>query len=334
MINRTKIVVALSKKTSDRESIKEILLAGANVVFFNLSQETLETHQQRKDIIEHLNDQFRLSVATIAFVSNNHKELEFAVTNDFDFIAYTATNSKELIDIRERINALGGKDIQLISRLTNHESIPNIDEILKVSDASLFDSESIYQSSTSYTPTLLEYVTESALKVGKPIIVQTGLSSDSKVSNINNIYLNIKNGVSALLVDAYSKDFIQNLKHQLIACESEIDYIPFSQNYYIGKNNEDAMAESAVLMVNNYDIEMLLAENKKIARSLSKYHPYAPIISVLKNTKEARSLSLNFGVIGVLSKDEAADKFIELGLQSGSFVLEVTKNKTELLQLK
>jgi len=71
-----------------------------------------------------------------------------------------------------------------------------------------------------------------------------------------------------------------------------------------------------------------------VAASLSKFHPASPIIAIVNNPKEARSLALNFAVYPVLSKEGAEELIAEFGLDEDEIVLEVTKSGLRLLQIK
>lgn len=62
-------------------------------------------------------------------------DINFALDNDFDFIAASFVRNKEWIDeIRNLFNKRENKHIKLISKIENQEAIENLDEIIKYSD--------------------------------------------------------------------------------------------------------------------------------------------------------------------------------------------------------
>src|SRR5690606_3855068 len=101
-----------------------------------------------------------------------------------------------------------------------------------------------------------------------------------------------------------------------------------------GDSNEEALAQAAAKLVLEYEINAILAEGKEVAKALSNFHPAAPIVAIVKNADEARSLAINFGVYPVLTKEKAEEVVGSFGLEKDEFVLEVTKNSTKLLQVK
>lgn len=62
-------------------------------------------------------------------------DINFALDNDFDYIAASFIRNKEWIDeIRKLFNSRNNKHIKLISKIENQEAIENLDEIIKYSD--------------------------------------------------------------------------------------------------------------------------------------------------------------------------------------------------------
>jgi pyruvate kinase len=63
------------------------------------------------------------------------KDIQFAIDNDFDYIAASFTRSAiDIIDICKFLEKNGGHDIQIIAKIENCEGVDNADEILMASD--------------------------------------------------------------------------------------------------------------------------------------------------------------------------------------------------------
>ncbi len=346
-MNKTKIIASLGAASATKQEIKSLINAGVNVLAFEFQTETIEQHDDRLALVNELNREQNTFVSTFAYMGPDLKDLDYAVRAQYDFICVYADNGKKLQEVRNQINDLGGKDIQLVARLFNEESLMNIDDIIKVADAVYFNAGKLAEKlELIQLPLNQSIVTEKCLQAGKPLIVGNSMLLSMTVterpmkSEVYDVYNAIKEGASALTLNGETmmgKDpslAVSTLMELILAAEEEVDYDLLSKNFYMGKSNEDAMAQSASQMVNDYDVNVILADSKKIAKSLSKYHSYASIVTVVKSDKEAKSLGLYFGIIPVLSKDAAAELFIALGLNPADFVLEVTKNSTQLLQLK
>ncbi len=346
-MNKTKILATLGTSSSTKKEIKELIQAGVNVFGFEFSTEKLENHKERFELVEELNHELNTFVSTFAYLTPDLKDLEYAVNAGFDYICVYAEDGRKLNEVRNQINNLGGKEIQLVGRLVNEESLMDIDDIIKFSDAIYFNAGKLAERlELVQLPLHQSIITEKCLLAGKPMIVGNSMLLSMTVTErpmkaeVYDVYNAIKEGVSAVSLNGETMmgknptNVVKTLLEIILASEEEVDYDLLSKNFYTGKSNEDAMAQSAAQTVNDYDVNVILADSKKIAKSLSKYHSYARLVTVVKSSKEAKSLGLNFGIIPVLSKDEAAELFITLGLNTADFVLEVTKNSTQLLQLK
>src|SRR5690606_3656601 len=116
--------------------------------------------------------------------------------------------------------------------------------------------------------------------------------------------------------------------------EEVVDYEVFLDAFYKGESNVEALAHSAAKLVLDYEVDAILADGIEAARALSKFHTKVPVIAIVANADEARSLAINFGVYPVLNMDAANDLIEAWGIEEGQFVLSVSKDSTRLLQVK
>ena len=67
-----------------------------------------------------------------ALTEKDISDIQFAVENDFDFIAASfIRRADDVRSIREVLHRFGGDNIQIISKIENQEGVDNIDEILE-----------------------------------------------------------------------------------------------------------------------------------------------------------------------------------------------------------
>jgi pyruvate kinase len=119
-----------------------------------------------------------------------------------------------------------------------------------------------------------------------------------------------------------------------LKAEATLNHEVFLDGYFQGGSNIDAIAQSAAKLVLEYEVDVVISNGVDVAKSFAAFHTEAINIAVVKTAKEARALALHFGVYPVLSKDEAADMLEKMGLDTGDYVLEISKNGTKLIEIK
>ena len=73
---------------------------------------------------------------SLPFISEqDRKDLEFAVKEDFDFIAASFTRTADdILEMRALLESMGNHDIRIIAKIENIDGVRNIDEIINVAD--------------------------------------------------------------------------------------------------------------------------------------------------------------------------------------------------------
>lgn len=119
-----------------------------------------------------------------ALTEKDISDIQFAVENDFDFIAASfIRRADDVRSIREVLHRFGGDNIQIISKIENQEGVDNIDEILEVSDGIMVARGDLgVEIPAAKVPVLQKQIIRKGLRSGKPIITATQML-DSMIRN-------------------------------------------------------------------------------------------------------------------------------------------------------
>lgn len=111
-------------------------------------------------------------------------DVVFAIQNNFDYIAMSfVRNRKDIQDLRNFLDANGGQNIKIVSKIENHDWINNIDEIIADSDMVMvargdLGTELPYET----IPSLQMMIVKKCKDAGKPVIVATQMM-ESMITN-------------------------------------------------------------------------------------------------------------------------------------------------------
>lgn len=287
-------------------------------------------------------------VLNMPFISEKDREdIIFAAKMGYDFIATSFTRRKEdVLQVREILDAHGGQDVQIIAKIENQEGVDNLEEILEVVDGIMVARGDLgIEVPAEIVPVYQTEMIDLCLSAGKVVIVATQMLESMQKNprptraEVSDVFNAVREGTSATMLSGesaagdYPEEAVTFMAKIDEKAESVVDYEIFIDEFYQGEGTIDALAQSAAKMVLEYDLNVILAQGKEVAKAVSKFHPNAHIVAIVKDEKEARSLALNFAVLPVLSEEAALAKMVELGLTEEDFVLEITEASLELLQL-
>jgi pyruvate kinase len=288
-------------------------------------------------------------VLNMPFISEkDSSDIKFAAEMGYDFVAASFVRRFEDAQaVREILDANGGKSVQIIAKIENQEGMDNLDAILDVVDGIMVARGDLgIEVEGELVPMYQSEMIDKCLELGKVVIVATQMLESMQKNprptraEVSDVFNAVREGTSATMLSGESAagDYpIESVKKMATInrkAESTIDYEIFLDGYFMGESNIDAIAQSAAKLVLEYEVDVVITNGIEVAKSFASFHTEAINIAVVKNSKEARALAIHFGVYPVLSKEEAADFLEKLNLESGDFVLEVTKSSTKLLEIK
>ncbi len=269
-------------------------------------------------------------------------DLRFGAEHDFDFIAASfVRNATDVTILRNYIDAIGWKNVKIISKIENQQGVANIDEIIKVSDGIMvargdMGVEIDYQR----IPAIQKMLIHKCYNAGKIVVTATQML-ESMINNprptraeITDVANAIYDGTSAIMLSGESAvgkhpvEAVEAMTAIALTTEQDIDYIKRFNNFYPQSGAKDitaAISHATVTTAHDLNASAIITVTKSgtTARMISKYRPYTNIVGATVDKKVWRQLSLSWGVIPIMCQvkdntDALFDHAVEVSLENGA----------------
>ena len=269
-----------------------------------------------------------------ALTEKDISDLEFAVKNDFDYIAASfVRRAADVQAVREVLDSFGGQDVKIISKIENQEGVDNIDEILEASDGIMVARGDLgVEIPAARVPILQKQIIRKGLKVGKPIITATQML-DSMIRNprptraeVSDVANAVFDGTSCVMLSGetasgkYPVEALQTMVDVVTSAENSIRYWNrFRERNLlpeIGGIN-DAITHSCCLTAMDLNATAILAATKSgyTAKVISRFRPACPIVALCQNESTRRQLAISWGVKPLLSGEvDSTDRMFSLAV--------------------
>lgn len=294
-------------------------------------------------------------------------DIRFGIEQGIDFIAASfvrrASDVLEIIEILEENNAT---HIQIIPKIENQEGIDNIDEILEVSDGLMVARGDLgVEIPTEEVPIAQKQLIRKCNALGKPVITATQMLDSmqrnprptrAEASDVANA---IYDGTDAIMLSGetaagdYPVEAVETMARiALYTEETLVNQDAFALKLYTKLDKTEAIGQSVGHTARNLNIHTIVAvtESGYTARMISKYRPKSHIVALTFTERQARGLSLTWGVYPEVtekptSTDEiftlAADVAVENGFAKKGDLIIVTagvpfgeRGTTNLMQIQ
>ena len=268
-------------------------------------------------------------------------DLKFGAKHDFDFIAASfVRNATDVTILRNYIDAIGWKNVKIISKIENQQGVANIDDIIKVSDGIMvargdMGVEIDYQR----IPAIQKMLIHKCYNAGKIVVTATQML-ESMINNprptraeITDVANAIYDGTSAIMLSGESAvgkhpvEAVEAMTAIAVMTEKDIDYIKRFNNFYPQSGAKDitsAISHATVTTAHDLNASAIITVTKSgtTARMISKYRPQTSIVGATIDKKVWRQLALSWGVIPVLCQvknntDELFDHAVEVSAENG-----------------
>jgi len=281
-----------------------------------------------------------VSVSIPSMTDKDISDLQFGCEMEVDIIAASfIRKASDVLAIRKVLEANGGADIQIFSKIENRDGVANIDEIIKFSDGIMVARGDMgVEIPIEEVPLMQKMIIEKCNKEGVPVITATQML-DSMIRNprptraeASDIANAIFDGTDAIMLSGesangkYPVEAAQTMSRIAIAAEAKLNYDAIlnskKENHIQNVPNAISLATCTTAAELNASAIITATQSGHSARMVSKYRPACPIIAVTPSTKVARSLALNWGVFSISapkmnSTDELIEKSVALSLHTG-----------------
>lgn len=257
------------------------------------------------------------------------EDIKFGIENDVDFVAASFVRSaKDVLEIRDLLNANGGERINIISKIENAEGINHIDDIIYVSDGIMVARGDMgVEIAGEEVPIIQKMIIRKVYNAGKQVVTATQML-DSMVKNprptraeTTDVANAIYDGTSAIMLSGetaaglYPVEAVQTMVRIAERTEQDIDYCKrfFQRERTANPNVTDAVCHATCTTAIDLNATAIVTVTKSgtSARMVSKYRPNCNIIAGTTSHKVYRQLNMSWGVtpIHLEEKNEIFDLF-------------------------
>lgn len=265
---------------------------------------------------------------TMPYLSEKDKaDLIFGCKEGVDYIAASfVRNVKDIEDIRQILDENGGRNIKIISKVENTESVACLNDVIKHSDGLMVARGDLgVEVPPEEVPVIQKNMIAKCRELGKPVITATQMLDSMKtnpnptraeVSDVANAVIESTDSVMLSAESASGEYPIEAVTMQAkIASRMEnmLNYKSMLKSAFDLSNHNvnDAIANSVANTALLLDAKLIVcfSETGATARRLSKTRPVCPIISVSNNIHACKEAVLFWGVYPKLVKK--VPQFIE-----------------------
>ncbi|MBN2851639.1 MAG: pyruvate kinase [Clostridia bacterium] len=258
----------------------------------------------------------------LPFISESDiKDIEFALDNDFDYIALSfVRKASDIYQVRTLLKKKYKQDVKIIAKIENQEAVRNIDEIIDASDSIMIARGDLgIELPISEVPVIQKKLIKKCYSNAKPVIVATQmlesmtdnpLPTRAEVSDVANA---VYDGTSVVMLsgETAAGDFpIESLRMMVQVIndtEADIDYrkrFDLKSFDQIEKNVLNIISKAAVVASFEIDAKAIVVPTRtgNSARMLSSYRPKSAIVAITVKPEIQRQLNMSWGIMPMLSK--------------------------------
>lgn len=244
-------------------------------------------------------------------------DLLFGIENDVDFVACSfVSTAQDIIDVRQFLDANGGKDIKIIAKLENRSGVDNADKILEECDGLMvargdLGVEIPYVELPAIQKRL---ITTCRLKGGLAITATEMLESmiskprptRAEISDVANA---VFDGTSAIMLSGetaagkYPVEAVTAMANIAVEAEKNINYAQrFKEHVFQLKNLNDALSHSTCQLAIDTKSKCIIACTRTgtTGKMICRFRAPMPIIGMTTNAKTCRQLALSWNVKPVI----------------------------------
>ena len=251
-----------------------------------------------------------------ALTEKDISDIQFAVENDFDFIAASfIRRADDVRSIREVLHRFGGDNIQIISKIENLEGVDNLNEIIEASDGLMVARGDLgVEVPACQVPVLQKEMIAKCIHQGKPVITATQML-DSMMRNprptraeVSDVANAVFDGTSCVMLSGetasgkYPLEAVRTMADTVLAAEQAINYWGRFQKMGFSKRAErpisDAISHSCCTTALDLEAKAILVatQSGNSARVISRFRPGCTIAAFTTTERVRRQLAITWGV--------------------------------------
>ena len=256
------------------------------------------------------------------------RDLDFALENNFDWIALSFVRSvTDIVELKEIIQSKG-KKARVIAKIEKPEAVKDIDKILEVTDGIMVARGDLgVELPMEEVPLLQKMIVTKCINAGKPVIIATQMMESMITSytptraEVNDVANAVLDGADAVMLSAetsvgkYPIKVIEYMRRIITQVEREekIYYRDHEPELKTNTFITDSICYNACKLAQQAGVKAIISMTHSgyTAYKLASHRPKANIFIFTDNTSLLTALSLVWGVRGYYyNKYESTDKTI------------------------
>ncbi len=255
------------------------------------------------------------------FLSEQDKsDLLFGIENDVDFVAASFVSTKEdVVELRDFLNAHGGREIDIIAKIENRSGVDNIEEICDVCEGIMIARGDLgVEIPFVEVPAVQKLLISKCRMLGKRVITATEML-ESMIYNprptraeISDVANAVYDGSSAIMLSGesaagkYPVEAVRNMAQIAEYTEQHTSYRKrFLTSEFKINSNLDAISHATCAMAIDVNAKgiVVCSVSGKTAMMVSRFRSPVDIIGMTTIPKVWRKLGLSWGVTPVLTDE-------------------------------
>jgi len=271
-------------------------------------------------------------VLNMPFLSTQDKEdLKLAIEFNLDFVAASFVSKKEdAIAMRNYLNKIGGKTIEIIAKIESVAGVKNVKEICEhVEGIMVARGDLGVEYSLEKLPAIQKNIIDAAINKGKLLIMATEML-ESMTTNIRPTRAEANDVASAVFVNCsavmlsgetavgkHPSLVVETMSKICIEAENSVDFDKeFTKANFNLNGITDAISHATVRCAFDIKSKNILAFtlSGKTAKRISSFRPQADILALTTSKQTYNQLAFYFGVTPMLCKTfDSTDAMFEYG---------------------
>ncbi len=244
-------------------------------------------------------------------------DLKFGIENDVDFIACSFVSCRQdLIDVKNYLETIGGKEVGIIAKIENQSGIDNIEDICEECDGIMIGRGDMgVEVPFEKLPAIQKQLITKCRLLGKRVITATEML-ESMIHNprptraeISDVANAVYDGSSAIMLSGetasgkYPVLTVATMSRIAESTEGSIHYARrFTDTEFHIKNTVDAISHATVGMSIDIGAKAIAVctLSGTTARMVSRFRPPVDIMGLTTDKKTWYKLALSWGVTPVI----------------------------------
>lgn len=256
-------------------------------------------------------------------------DLLFGISQNVDFVAASFVRTRQDIqDLRDFLDANGGKKIEIIAKIENIQGVKNFEQILQVADGIMVARGDLgVEIHFKDIPTIQKKIIDTCAKYGKLAVVATQMLESmtnsprptrAEVSDVANA---VFDGATCVMLSGESAngkfpfEAVKTMSNIVSSAEHSVYHERNAVDYKVNIDITQTVCKAAFEAAEYVKAKaiIVLSTSGHTAKSISLYKPTVPIIALVAEQPGCRQLCLYYDVYPTkVEKQNTPDQLIEM----------------------